>query len=69
MAHQLKADAVKITYEESGYLLGRLLTLVDATFQDQNQREAHKSLVRREVKDWMVNLYRDQYPDRPEYHI
>ena len=33
-------------------LEGKLLTIIDATFQDKYQREAHKSLVRNEIWNW-----------------
>ena len=63
------ADNVQINYNDAYTLIGRMLTYVDATYSDKEQREAQKSIVKREIKGWMVGLYKEQYPDKPEYHI
>lgn len=63
------SDNVQINYNDSYNLLGRLLTYVDATYSVKEQREAHKGIVKRTVKEWMVDLYREQYPDNPNYHF
>ena len=41
-----------INWSELNSLIGQLLTYVDATYQDKEQREAHKSLVKNTVRDW-----------------
>ena len=64
-----EVDNVKINYNDSYNLIGRLLTYVDATYQDKEQREAHKGILKRTIKEWMVDLYREQYPDKTEYHF
>lgn len=60
--HYNDSDHVQICYSELGDLQGQLLTYVDATFIDEKQREAHKSIVKRVTKDWMNNLYHTQMP-------
>lgn len=51
-------DNVEINYADADHIIGRLLTVVDATFSDPQQRKAQKDLVKREVRDWMDDLYR-----------
>lgn len=36
-------------------LVGKLLTYVDATYSDEKQREAHKSIVRNTVYPWFIH--------------
>jgi hypothetical protein len=50
-----------INWDELNELIGLLLTYVDATYQDKEQREAHKSLVRNTVRDW-YNRCEDHLP-------
>lgn len=49
-------EAYPINYEEVYNLKGRLLTLVDATFADPEQRRAHKTLVWGVLQDWMKDI-------------
>lgn len=44
----LSMDTFRI---QIGYLEGKILTIADATFGDKEQREAHKSLVRRMFRE------------------
>jgi hypothetical protein len=39
-------------------LIGKLLTYIDATYSDREQREAHKSLVKQTVYNW-YNSHRE----------
>lgn len=41
---------------DTNNLLGRLLTLADATFTDATQRSAYKDMVRQHVRDWLTML-------------
>ena len=41
-----------ISSKELRNIEGRLLTIIDATFQDKFQREAQKSIVRKEIWEW-----------------
>lgn len=41
-----------INWDEINELLGVLLTYVDATYSDNEQRKAHKSLLKNAVRDW-----------------
>lgn len=43
------------------YLVGKMLTLVDATFTDKEQREAYKSLTKTAIYEWFQNSY-SYYP-------
>lgn len=43
---------VKIEMNEISNLVGQLLTIADASFQDKQQREAVKSLIKNTVWDW-----------------
>jgi hypothetical protein len=53
------ATAVPINYDELYNLKGRLLTLVDATFTDPQQRKAQKDLVWAAVRAWYDDLERN----------
>jgi len=48
-----------INWQEVDNLVGRLLTLCDATFTDQVQRKAFKDMVRQHVKEWMAIIVAD----------
>lgn len=48
--------AYPINYDELYNLKGRLLTLVDATFTDPQQRKAQKDLVWLTLRDWMEDV-------------
>lgn len=57
----------RISYEELGNLIGRLLTLNDATEQDSDRRAAKKSLIKQTCRDWLEDQAADQdVPDWPE---
>jgi hypothetical protein len=43
---------VKIEMNDISNLVGQLLTIADASFQDKQQREAVKSLIKNTVWDW-----------------
>lgn len=46
------ASATVIDGHHIDDLVGKLLTYVDATYQDKEQREAHKSIVRKTAWEW-----------------
>lgn len=50
------ATAYPINYEELYNLKGRLLTLIDATFTDPEQRKAQKDVVWHTLRDWMDGI-------------
>jgi hypothetical protein len=50
------ATAYPINYEELYNLKGRLLTLIDATFTDAQQRKAQKDVVWQVLKSWMDDI-------------
>lgn len=39
-------------YTQISFLEGKLLTVVDASYSDREQREAVKSLIKKEVRTW-----------------
>lgn len=57
-----------VNWVEFDNLVGRLLTLADATFTDPTQRKAYKDLTRQHVKEWvqdiMLEAARDAGVDR-----
>jgi len=52
----LGATACPINYDELYNLKGRLLTLVDASFNDQQQRKAFKDIVWQQLQQWMTDI-------------
>lgn len=52
-----------INFTDIDSLVGQLLTYVDATYQDLEQRNAHKSIVKRTVRNW----YRECEKELPIY--
>lgn len=45
------------TLEESFKILqGKLLTIIDASYTDRDQRDAVKSLIKSATKDWLYDL-------------
>ena len=48
-----------LNWSEFDVLMGRLLTLCDATFNDPVQRKAFKDMVRQHVKEWVANCATD----------
>jgi hypothetical protein len=54
-------------YEDIRSLEGRLLTIVDASFTDREQRKAAKDLVRNAIWfDWVANLDMDGNGGKPD---
>lgn len=45
-----------LEYRDDSNLLGQLLTYVDATYTDQEQRKAHKDIVKQIVYGWSQEL-------------
>jgi hypothetical protein len=45
-----------VNWNEFDNLVGRLLTLADATFTDTTQRKAFKDLIRQHVKEWVQDI-------------
>jgi hypothetical protein len=57
-----------INHKQIGYLQGRLLTLIDATFSDPVQRKAHVDLVKSEFKAWVTAISEEaQYDANPRF--
>jgi hypothetical protein len=58
-----------LNWREFDNLLGRILTLCDASFTDREQRKAFKDLVRQHLKEWvngvMIEACADAGIDRP----
>lgn len=49
--------AIPINFTDIDNLIGKLLTIVDATFTDKEQREAQKSVIKSIVRDWGHSRY------------
>lgn len=52
------ARAYPVNYEQLYNLKGRLLTLIDATYTDREQRKAQKDVVWQTLKAWMDDIER-----------
>jgi len=51
--HEVKEfSEAKVELNEVSYLVGQLLTIVDGSFANKEQRDAVKSLVKKTVWDW-----------------
>lgn len=46
-----------LEYTDTQNLMGKLLTYIDATYTDQEQRKAHKDIVRQVVNDWREGIH------------
>ena len=57
--------AYPINWNELYNLKGRLLTLVDATFTDPQQRKAHKDIVWQTLRAWMEDI-ENGWPSHPD---
>lgn len=56
-----------IYYQDIQHLEGKILTIVDASFVDREQRKAVKDLIRRAIWfDWCSNLEAKTEPKRAE---
>jgi hypothetical protein len=51
------SNSVVIRYEDFRRLQGRLLTYIDATFNDPEQRKAHKDILKSNLYDWEKELH------------
>lgn len=49
-------NSIIVDYHDLSSLMGKLLTYVEATYVDPEQRKAHKDLVRQTVWDWEKDL-------------
>lgn len=49
-----------------GSLEGRILTVIDATFSDPQQRKAMKDVLRKTIWDWDVEILDEVVPNREE---
>lgn len=62
--------AYPINYDELYNLKGRLLTLIDATYTDPEQRKAQKDLVWQALKSWMDDIaHSGQDADLVSHHL
>jgi len=50
--------------EELSVLVGKLLTYIDATYNDQEQRRAHKRLIKDTIYTWYYDNFDDQHSDK-----
>lgn len=50
------SNAVILSGKDFNDIIGRILTYVDATFTDQEQRKAHKDIVKKLIWDWNNEL-------------
>jgi len=50
--------------EELSQLVGKLLTYIDATYTDVQQRNAHKRLLKDTIYTWYYDNFDDQHSDK-----
>ncbi len=50
-------NTVVLQHRDVNYLVGQLLTYIDATFTDPEQRKAHKDIVKEKVYSWHGDLH------------
>lgn len=50
--------------EELSKLVGRLLTYIDATYTDIDQRKAHKRILKDTIYTWYYDNFDDQHSER-----
>ncbi len=50
------ANTTILEYRDVNQLVGQLLTYIDATFTDPEQRKAHKDIVKEKVHNWHNDL-------------
>lgn len=50
-------NTMVLEYADEQNLLGKLLTYIDATYTDQEQRKAHKDIVRQVVNNWRQDIH------------
>lgn len=50
--------------DELSRLVGKLLTYVDATYTDLEQRKAHKQIVKNTIYEWYYDTYDDQHEEQ-----
>mgnify|MGYP006921283295 CR=1 FL=1 len=66
---QLKSLIIQAMWDDKQYLLGRVLTIVDASIADQTQRKAMKDIIQdafwgTEGRGWMIKEILAQFADR-----
>lgn len=55
-----------INFDELDSLVGQLLTYVDATYTDLEQRKAHKSIIKNIARSWYYEC-EEQYPIKARF--
>lgn len=50
-------NTMMLEYRDEQDLLGKLLTYIDATYTDPEQRKAHKDIVRQVVNNWRQDIH------------
>jgi len=54
----IKMIKVLVDHGDLDDLIGRLMNYVEATYQDKEQRDAHKRLVKRVCREWLDSVYK-----------
>ncbi|MCK5016601.1 MAG: hypothetical protein KAS32_05945 [Candidatus Peribacteraceae bacterium] len=55
---------VSVNFHELNDLVGQILTLIDATYPDKEQRTAQKTIFKQKMYDWMRNIFDWQHQDK-----
>ena len=46
-----------VDHQDLDSLIGQLMQYIEATYQDKEQREAQKGIVKRLCRDWLTHIY------------
>lgn len=50
-------------------LIGRLMQYIEATYQDKEQRDAQKGIVKSLAREWLTHIYDWQYGWEIAFHV
>ena len=60
---------VLIDHSHLSNLIGQLMQYIEATYQDKEQREAHKGIVKNICREWLTHQYEWQKGWEVAYHV
>jgi len=46
-----------VDHQDLDSLIGRMMQYIEATYQDKEQREAHKGIVKAMCREWLTHIY------------
>lgn len=68
VAYGLERNRVRVVRRwQLDSLVGKLLTYIDATYNDPEQRKAHKDIVKQSCYNWFMDVHSDYLEDGVSY--